>query len=192
MHSAHAATLSDSALASAALAGEAAARRLLWLRFAPLVQRISSRFVSRFLEEEDLVQEVFFSVFRSLPSLRDPAALHAFVVAVTIRTGKYQARRARTRARLEAWAAFSQLVCGRQAREDVRIRHALVRVDRLLRRIRERDRSPFVLRFVEGMQDDEVAEALAISIPTVRRRCARAHARLNYLAQRDLFLAAYP
>ena len=192
MQPAQAVTLSDSALADAASAGEAAARRLVWLRFAPLVRRISCRFVSRFLEEDDLVQEVFFSVFRSLPSLRDPAALRAFVIAVTIRTGKYQARRARTRARVEGYAAFSQLVCGRRAREDVHVQHALVRVDRLLQRIRERDRCPFVLRFIEGMKDDEVAQVLAISVPTVRRRCARAHERFNYLAQRDLFLAAYP
>ena len=129
---------------------------------------------------------------RSLPGLRDPAALRAFVIAVTIRTGKYQARRARTRVRVEGYAAFSQLVCGRQAREDVHVQHTLVRVDRLLQRIRERDRCPFVLRFIEGMKDDEVARVLAISVPTVRRRCARAHERFNYLAQRDLFLAAYP
>lgn len=69
--------------------------------------------------------------------------------------------------------------------------HELMRVARLLQRIRERDRAAFVLRFVEGMQDSEVAESLAISIPTARRRCARAHARLSYLAERDLFLTTY-
>jgi RNA polymerase sigma-70 factor (ECF subfamily) len=191
MQSAHASTLNDKALAHAALAGEAAARRLVWLRFAPLVRRICSRFVSRFLEEDDLVQEVFFSVFRSLPGLRDPKALRAFVIAVAIRTGKHHARRARSRASFEAAAAFTLLVCEREAREDVEVHHALIRVGRLLRRVCERDRSPFVLRFVEGMKDDEVAEALAISIPTVRRRCARAHARFDYLAERDLILSTY-
>jgi RNA polymerase sigma-70 factor, ECF subfamily len=185
------ATLSDPALASAMLAGEAAASHLAWRRFSPMVRRILRRFVSPVLEEDDLVQEVFLSLFRSLPSLRDPAALNGFVIAIAVHTGRYHARRTRKRRRCELPALPDETDHEVEALDDVDMQHALIRAERLLRHVRQRDRAAFVLRFVEGMKAHEVAEALGISLATARRRCVRARARFNSLAERDLFLTAY-
>jgi DNA-directed RNA polymerase specialized sigma24 family protein len=45
------------------------------------------------LEVEDLTQEVFLRVFGRLPSLRDPSALRAFVLAVAMNVLKWELRR---------------------------------------------------------------------------------------------------
>lgn len=183
--------LSDSALAIALVGGEAAARRAAWFHFSPMVRRAVRPFVTRFLDEEDLVQEVFLQLFLSLPTLRDLQALRAFVIGVAVRTGQDHRRRGWRRQRTELLIAPEQLSWEPMAHQDVSLQHAVMRVERLLRKIRARDRAAFVLRFVEGMTIKEVANVLGTSIITVTRRCSRAHARLKLLAERDSFLSAY-
>lgn len=61
----------------------------------------------------------------------------------------------------------------------------------LLSRIRERDRTACVLRFIEGTQADEIADVVGASVPTVRRRFTRECARVTFLAGRDPFLSRY-
>lgn len=182
---------SNTALASAVLAGEAAAQRLAWFRFAPTVRRVLRRFVSRFLDEDDLVQEVFLALFQSLPTLRDPAALHRFVIAIAVQTGRYHSRRGWRRWQSEQPVDPAQLGRELEALDDTHAQHELMRATRLLQNIRTHDRAAFVLRFVEGMTAQEVAYSLGISIATVRRRCSRAQARLKCLAQHDPFLISY-
>ena len=48
-------------------------------------------------EVEDIVQDVFLCLFGRLHTLRDPVALRAFVIAITVRTARYEIRRARVR-----------------------------------------------------------------------------------------------
>ena len=181
-------TSSDTALATAILAGEATAERLAWFRFAPTVRRVLRRFVSRFLDEDDLVQEVFLALFHRLPTLRDPAALHGFVIAVAVRTAMYHSRRGWKRWQSEQPVDPHQLCCDLEALDDIHAQHELMRVARLLQNIGTQDRAAFVLRFVEGMTAKEAASSLGISIATVKRRCSRAQARLKCLARHDLFL----
>jgi RNA polymerase sigma-70 factor, ECF subfamily len=185
------ATSTDTALASAILSGEVGAERLAWFRFAPTVRRVLRRFVSRFLDEDDLVQEVFLALFHSLPTLRDPAALHGFVIAIAVRTGKYHSRRGWRRWQSEQPVDPDQLCYQLEAVDDVHAQHELRRVARLLQNLRTSDRAAFVLRVVEGMTAKEAANSLGISIATVKRRCSRALAHLKCLAQHDPFLMTY-
>jgi RNA polymerase sigma-70 factor, ECF subfamily len=180
---------SDGALALALLAQDPGAPRLAWSRFSPLVRRMLARFFGPRIDVEDFVQEVFLCLFRQLRTLRDPGALRAFVIAITIRTARHQARRAHAR----RWLTFSagSGVEDVTSTSDVAAQHAVLRLYGLLSRIRERDRTAFVLRFIEGMQADEIAEAMGVSVPTVRRRFTRAWARVTLLASRDPFLSGY-
>lgn len=181
----------DRTLATAALAGEASARRLVWLRMSPVVRRTLRRFKSRFLEEDDLVQEVFLSLFRNLPSLREPEALREFVIGIAVRTARYHARRALRRWQFEFPTDLGQLTQEPTAPEDVPVQHAVMRFESLLPQVRERDRAAFVLRYVNGMGAQEVAAILGISVATARRRYSRARERLCGLAECDPFLTTY-
>jgi DNA-directed RNA polymerase specialized sigma24 family protein len=58
--------LSDAALVAAILADHAGAKELAWLRFLPTVRRILRRFGSRFMDHDDVTQEIFLTFFRKL------------------------------------------------------------------------------------------------------------------------------
>jgi DNA-directed RNA polymerase specialized sigma24 family protein len=74
---------------------------------------------------------------------------------------------------------------------DAAAHHALSRFLEVLGRLQARDRTAFVLRYVEKMRSDEIASMLDISVPTARRRFTRALGRLRFHAERDAFLADY-
>jgi RNA polymerase sigma-70 factor (ECF subfamily) len=85
----------------------------------------------------------------------------------------------------------SELPDLRVVNADTGSRQALIHFYRALDRISARDRSAFVLRFIEGMEAAEVAEALGVSVPTARRCFTRAWERVTFFAQRDPFLVDY-
>ncbi len=180
----------DAVLARALIAKDRAAPRVAWTRFSPLVRRILRRSLGPQHDIEDIVQDVFLCLFERVHTLRDPVALKAFVIAITVRTARYEIRRARVR----RWVGLSrtaELPDLRVVNADTSSQHALLHFYQALNRINERDRTAFVLRFVEGMEAAEVAAALDVSVPTARRCFTRAWERVTFFARRDPFLVDY-
>jgi RNA polymerase sigma factor (sigma-70 family) len=70
-------------------------------------------------------------------------------------------------------------------------KNAWLRLQLLLGRLRSRERRAFLLYFVAGMNAPEIASALGVSVPTVRRALGRARQRMDTWAQRDPFLVDY-
>lgn len=180
----------DVTLAKALVEKHPAAARVAWDRFAPMVRRMLRRSLGPQHEIEDVVQDVFLCVFNRVHTLRDAQALKSFVIAITVRTAHYAIRRARVR----RWVALSSTAEPPEARAlsaDSNTQHALIQFYRFLDRLHDRDRVAFVLRFIEGMEATEVAEALGVSVPTARRAFTHAWERLTCFAQRDPFLVGY-
>ncbi len=166
------------------------ASKVAWARFAPLVRRILSRSLGPERDVEDAVQDVFLCVFDKAPGLRNPAALRSFIVSVTIRTLRHEIRRRKLRSwlRLDGNTETADL---RTVHPDTDSREALTRFYAILDRINTRDRTAFVLHFIEGIDVPGVAEALELSVPTIRRCLTRARDRLVMLAGRDPVLVEY-
>jgi RNA polymerase sigma-70 factor (ECF subfamily) len=177
----------DLVLVRAALTGDARATREIWRRFAPLVHRIVHRGMGWDYDVEDIVQSIFLTFFAKLPALRDPEALRSFLVSISARTVRYELRRRRTR-RLMVLSPSPDLMEACAVSPDMDSRHTLHRVHVLLDRLSARERKAFVLRFVHGLELEETAEALKLSIPTIRRTLSRACIRLSILARGDGFL----
>src|SRR5690349_11246177 len=76
----------DAELAQALLEDTPGAARVVWQRFFPVVSGLARRRLGRSPDTEDVVQDVFVSVFRSARALKEPLALRAFVLTITIRT----------------------------------------------------------------------------------------------------------
>jgi RNA polymerase sigma-70 factor (ECF subfamily) len=172
------------------LAREPGAYRAAWERFSPLVRRIVRRFMGPGCDTEDAVQDAFVCLFEKAPSLRELGALRAFVMAITVRTAQYHARRRRAR----RWVGLPD----GEAHPALRVvegnpepRMALERFYRILDRVNDGDRAAFVLRYIEGLELSEVARALGTSAPTARRRFTRAYGRIALLASRDPLLTEY-
>lgn len=179
----------DAQLGQALITGHPDAPTVAWRRFLPLVRRMLRRALGDRNEVEDVAQAVFLCFFRRVHSLRDPLALRAFVIGIALRVVHEEVRR-RRRQRRDAQT---------QALEDDHVvvaadavpKHAFANLHRLVQRLKHRERAAFMLRFVEGLDTAEVAEALGVSEPTARRSFSRAHRLVMTWAQHDPFLVDY-
>jgi RNA polymerase sigma-70 factor (ECF subfamily) len=180
----------DATLAAALIANDMRAPRVAWARFAPMVHRMLKRAFGPGQEIEDLVQDVFFSFFKKVGGLREPKALKAFVISIVVKTIQYEIRHRRIR----AWVRLSRAPEANDARTeqpDPAARQALTRFYAILDRLSARDRAAFMLRFLEGLQLDEVADALGVSISTIKRHLDRIWKRVALLVERSPGLATY-
>ena len=182
-------TCSDAELAAALIAGDASASAIAWRRFVPLVSRMARRALGSGEEVDDIVQDVFSSLFRAIHRLREPDALRGFVITITRRVLGHDLRKRRARAHLNADLGLHLL--DTSDRRDPATHHAYLHFRLLLGRLNERERRAFILRFVACMDAPEVAHTLGVSVPTARRAFSRAQSRLTLWAGRHPFLSDY-
>jgi RNA polymerase sigma-70 factor, ECF subfamily len=181
------ADLDDASIAKLLLGGDDRAPRVAWQRFAPMVHRMLKRAFGPEHGIDDLVQDVFLTLFKRVHTLREPQALKAFVISITAHTMRYELRR-RTALR---WLRFGDPPDVSTAGADLDSREAVVRLYRILDRQGSDDRTVFVLRYLEGLELVEVSEALGVSLATTKRRLARAWRRVVVSAKRDAALVEY-
>jgi RNA polymerase sigma factor (sigma-70 family) len=133
---------------------------------------------------------VFLCLFRRVHTLRATVAFRSFVIGITRRTLCQELRRRRVRF-YQASEGEQSSVCARSVTADPAAKHALINLEAMLARLRQRERRAFMLRFVDGMDAAEIGAQLGVSAPTARRSSARAWRRINGWARRDLFLSDY-
>jgi RNA polymerase sigma-70 factor (ECF subfamily) len=179
----------DATLATEALAGKRWAQREIWYRFAPMVHGLFRRSLSPRHDHEDLVQEVFMRIFRRLHTLEKATALRSFVYSVALRVMSEEIRHfqvlRRARAQLVLMADAS-----RGVPVDYEARDTLLRIQNVLDGMKDKQRAVFILRHVEGMDLQEVADGLDISLATVKRYLAKAIVAIERAAVRDQTLKA--
>jgi RNA polymerase sigma-70 factor (ECF subfamily) len=184
----------DATLSRALCDGSAQAQRVAWNRFSPMVRRLVRRSLGPEFDAEDVVQEVFLCLFQKIGTLREPAALRGFVMSIAVLTVRTTLRSEMRRRKLRRWFGVyreAEPPAIHLVPEDSDSREALKRFYRILDCINPRDRTAFMLRFVEGLSVADAAAALDVSVPTVRRCFTRAWERFTLLASRDPFLADY-
>lgn len=176
----------QAALARALVAGNPAAARALWDRYALLVRRLLQRSL---LDDgvDDVVQEAFLRVYRRVDRLREPDKLRSFVVGVTMRVAREELRRRRVRRWLRLTPSGDVPEAGGPP-ADHAAAEALARLDELLGRLDDETRLVFVLRFVEDVPATEIAETLGCSLATAKRRVKRAREKVGLMAERDPLL----
>jgi RNA polymerase sigma-70 factor (ECF subfamily) len=172
----------DVELARALIDGATGAAELAWERYSPLVHRIVSRAIGPDVEVEDVTQEIFYRLFSRIGTLRKPEALRSFVISFAIRIVKWELRRRRAR----RWLTLSET--GEVPEEqltvmDAESRYALRRLYALLDRLSTRERLVLILRHVEGMTLEEIAEAMELSLATVKRSLRRASSRVSQMVE---------
>jgi RNA polymerase sigma-70 factor (ECF subfamily) len=156
----------EAGLVAAARTGDERAFERLYRRFAPLVHGLLLARVPP-SAVDDLVQEVFLTVFRRLGALREDAAFPGWLCAI-----------ARTRA-----ADFHRTELATvELREDLpspaEPRPALAVLE-VIRRLPETYRETLVLRLVEGMTGPEIALRTGLAAGSVRVNLHRGMALLR-------------
>jgi RNA polymerase sigma-70 factor (ECF subfamily) len=139
-------------------------------------------------ELDDLVQEVFTRALAGAHRLSFEGALSSWLTSIAVFTGRETIRR-RSRWR---WLWFTADPPERPAPQpSAEVSDAARAVYALLDQLPVDERIVFALRAVEGMDLREVAAACKVSVPTVRRRLARAERQFHALAARCESLSAW-
>ncbi len=150
----------------------------LYDRYARYVARILIRLTGGDEEVDDLVQDVFMLAARGLPTIRDPAAVPAWLATIAVRRvhRKLWSRRLRNIFRVSDPIEEVELAAPGCSPED---RLLLKRVFVVLDRVAVRDRIAWTLHVLEGETLETVAQACRCSLSTAKRRIASAQAKID-------------
>ena len=161
--------------------GEEAAYEALLARFQQPVYNLALRLLSNPGDASDVVQEVFLKVFRNVGHFRRQSSLKTWIYRITVNEAHNQRRwffRHRSRevgldeetdegcSRTVADTGRSPFDCTFDREKHVLIENALGRINPLFREV-------VVLRDIEDLSYEEIAEVLQISLGTVKSRIMR-------------------
>ncbi|MEM9598662.1 MAG: sigma-70 family RNA polymerase sigma factor [Acidobacteriota bacterium] len=168
--------------------GDASAFEEIYARFGPMVYNLCFRMSSHAEEAEDLTQEIFIRIHRHLARFDGRAALKTWIYRITLNycRSKLGRKRYPTRPLAEEYEEEGvQLVEGRRGPEDRALARDAGRVvARALRQLKPKFREAVVLRDIEGLSYDEIADILKVRIGTVRSRIARGRDRLRVVLEK--------
>lgn len=172
----------DVALVHALVAAEEPARTALFERYGAHIQTVLEHLVGHGeLERADLLHDVFIRAFEHVADLKNPRSLKRWLTRIAIFTTQEWVRRRKRAARQEPLENAEDRVATPLQPES---RQALRAFYDLMDRLNTDERSVFVLRFVEGMTLQEVAELYDVSMSTAHRRICRAELRFRSMLHR--------
>jgi RNA polymerase sigma-70 factor (ECF subfamily) len=142
---------------------------------------------------EDIVQEVFLQVFRSIQDFRGQSRFTTWLYRVTVNVVLMHRRAARSRPVLvEASSSVAPPDQGALPDDQVARNTRVHAFNRLLERLSEKKRTVFVLHEIEGMSPSEISRVVGAPVLTVRTRLFYARRELAEMLQDEPALAALP
>jgi RNA polymerase sigma-70 factor (ECF subfamily) len=164
----------DGALVEAVLRGDRVAEELLYRRHAPSVLRLATRLLRSREDALDVLQDTFVTAFEDASALRDPDAFRPWVHRVAVRLVHRRFRRRKLLAMLGLGRSSEAISLDDLADERVspESRIELRWLDAALSKLDDKARVAWMLRHVEGLSLEEVAEACDCSLATAKRRIA--------------------
>ena len=158
-----------------ASAGDRAAFALLYEAFAGMTLNVAFRIVGDMPLAEEVVQDVFLRVHRKLDQFSFRSSLKTWIYRIAVNTALNA--RSRTKREQEKQAGFlerakQELMTTQPAPEPDS--HPLDRVQEMLDLLSPEQRACIVLRSIEQLSYQEIADVLEININTVRTRLKRA------------------
>jgi len=153
--------------------GDRAAFRELFRRHRADVARLVFRMLgttSGGADVEDLVQEVFLQVHRSLADFKGQAKFSTWLHRVTVNVVLMCRRAARSRPVFAGEVSETEPDRGLLPDEDTARKHRLEAFRRVLDRLPEKKRTVFVLHEIEGLPPAEIATIVDAPVLTVRTR----------------------
>ena len=162
--------------------GERGAFDLLVLKYQHKVVKLVARMLRDPAEAEDVAQEAFVKAYRAIGSFRGDSAFYTWLYRIAVNTAR-NTMASRQRRPLDYEADLSE---GEQSAVESRMRHgdtpeAVALSDEIHHTVNgaigalpEDLRTAIILREVEGLSYEEIAEAMDCPVGTVRSRIFRA------------------
>ncbi|MDE2088861.1 MAG: RNA polymerase sigma factor RpoE [Gammaproteobacteria bacterium] len=162
--------------------GDKKAFDILVLKYQHKIVKLVSRYIHDASETLDVAQEAFLKAYRALPSFRGESAFYTWLYRIAINTAKNhlvaQARRPpdddvdvqdaeqyEVQGRLREFATPERLLLKDEIERTV---------FRAIEELPEDLRTAIILREIEGMSYEEIAQAMGCPVGTVRSRIFRA------------------
>ena len=180
----------DARLAQRLIDRQPEAAMVAWRRFHPLVETTLRRMLGPGGDLQDLTQEVFLRFFSKVEELKKLESLRPFVMAIAVRRAQEEIKRRRVR-RWFAPVLGDRMDSPPSAEIDPEHREAIVHLYRLIDRLGVKDRTIYVLRYIEGLEQAQISQTLGVSVSTVRRRLGRLSRRVGQMVRADAVLAEY-
>jgi RNA polymerase sigma-70 factor (ECF subfamily) len=180
----------DLALAQRASSGDRLAQREVFTSHRTLVHRTLFRILGSNRELEDLIQDAFVEIFRSLGSFRGDSALGRWCAIIATRIAYLAiSRRRPVTSHLELVDDVAS--ADPDARQVVLAREAARRLYAALDHLEAKQRIAFALAVIDGLPLAEVAALTESSLLAVKTRVWRGRRELMARAARDPVLASY-
>jgi RNA polymerase sigma-70 factor (ECF subfamily) len=173
---------SDLALVQLAQRGDPGAFDALVRRYQHKVVKLVLRYVRDPAEAEDIAQEAFIKAYRALPRFRGDSAFYTWLYRIAINTAKnVLAARGRSPVSYDIDKDSEDSSAVESYMKDTATPEALAMTDEIrstvndaIDQLPEDLRTAIVLRELEGLSYDEIAQAMSCPVGTVRSRIFRA------------------
>ena len=176
------ATVTDKQLVERVQRGDKRAFDLLVLKYQHKIMSLISRYVKDSDEIQDVAQEAFIKAYRALPRFRGDSAFYTWMYRIAVNTAKNHLAAQRRRpmdveldlqdpeqydlhSKLKETDTPEGLTLGKELQETV---------ERAIAALPEDLRTAIILRELEGMSYEEIAQTMECPVGTVRSRIFRA------------------
>jgi RNA polymerase sigma-70 factor, ECF subfamily len=171
----------DIALVAALCAGDATAVGQLFDRYERHIHNVLFHILGADPEVLDILHDVFVTAIETIKTLKNPIALKAWLSGIAVFKTRAFIRRRRL-SRLLGGRLFSEgLQPSVSAGPDISA--ALKAAYKALDCLPANERIAFVLRTVQGLSLEEVADACGVSLATAKRRIAAGTTKFRKLAE---------
>jgi RNA polymerase sigma-70 factor (ECF subfamily) len=175
---------SDADCIRAVLAGDAEAFGTLVERYQHDYVRFAVRMLGTREDADDALQAAFVRAYRALAQCRDVGRFGAWLYRIVVNECRTRATR---RSRRERWFVRDERALEQAPAADAGDRAAVrEEIQRALDRLPSEQREAFVLKYVEELSYEEIAEITGASVSALKMRAARACRRLRGLLE-DVF-----
>jgi RNA polymerase sigma-70 factor (ECF subfamily) len=191
----------DLALVERLRGGDAAALETLMERYASRVYRLAYGITRNEADAEEVVQDVFLTVFRKIHTFEGRAALGSWIYRVGTNAAliKRRGKRAEVEVSLDSQLptflpdghragdpAFVMVDWSQTPEADLLTRETREILHKAIEALPDRHRLVLVLRDVEGLSNEEVAEVVGESVAAVKSRLHRTRMALREKLTRHL------
>ncbi len=173
----------DRALAEGLCAGQESAYEALILRFEQPVYGLVSRLLANPADASDVVQEVFLKVFRKVNGFRLESSLKTWIYRIAVNEARnhqrwfmrHRGKEVELEPALKDHAGVQDWVPdpGRNPYEQTLDHETEALLESALEKVSPNYRAALILREMEGLSYEEIADILGISLGTVKSRILR-------------------
>ncbi len=171
----------DDVLITLFQSGEEHVFRFLVERYMDRVRNIIYSILREHDAVDDLAQEVFIKVYEALPRFRFESSFYTWIYRITVNKTRDELRRRKVRRliSIENAAERSDREISEHLSTTQKSSEASEIVTKSLQLLPEKFRTPIVLKDIEGMSYEEIADVLQCRIGTVKSRLSRGRSMLR-------------